>query len=31
MGATMDLYSHVMPSMQKEAVQRFDMALEVGA
>ena len=30
MSTTMDLYSHVMPSMQKDAVQRFDMALEVG-
>jgi len=28
MSTTMDLYSHVMPSMQKDAVQRFDMALE---
>ncbi len=30
MSTTMDLYSHVMPSMQKDAVQRFDMDLEVG-
>ena len=25
---TMDLYSHVMPSMQKDAVKRFEIALE---
>ena len=25
---TLDLYSHVMPSMQKDAVERFEMALE---
>ena len=25
MGTTMDLYSHVMPSMQKEAVERFEI------
>ena len=25
---TMDLYSHVMPSMQRDAVERFEMALE---
>ena len=30
MSTTMDLYSHVMPSMQKDAVKRFAMALEVG-
>ena len=29
MSTTMDLYSHVMPSMQKDAVQRFDIALEI--
>jgi integrase len=28
MSTTMDLYSHVMPSMQKDAVERFQMALE---
>jgi len=28
MSTTMDLYSHVMPSMQKDAVERFEMALE---
>jgi integrase len=28
MGTTMDLYSHVMPSMQKDAVERFEIALE---
>ena len=27
MSTTMDLYSHVMPSMQKDAVQKFDKAL----
>ena len=26
---TMDLYSHVMPSMQRDAVERFEMALEI--
>jgi len=30
MSTTMDIYSHVVPSMQKEAVKRFAMALEVG-
>ena len=30
MGTTMDLYSHVMPSMQKDAVQKFDKALGEG-
>jgi integrase len=25
---TMDVYSHVMPSLQQEAVQKFDLALE---
>jgi integrase len=28
MSTTMDIYSHVVPSMQKEAVKRFAMALE---
>jgi integrase len=28
MGATIDLYSHVRPSMQKDAVAHFEMALE---
>jgi integrase len=28
MSTTMDLYSHVMPSMQKDAVKKFDLALE---
>ena len=28
---TMDLYSHVMPSMQKDTFKRFSMVLEVGA
>ena len=27
MSTTMDLYSHVMPSMQKDAVKKFDLAL----
>ena len=30
MSTTMDIYSHVVPSMQKDAVKRFAMALEVG-
>ena len=30
MSTTMDIYSHVVPSMQKEPVKRFAMALEVG-
>jgi integrase len=32
MSTTMDLYSHVMPSMQKDAVKKFELALltEVG-
>ena len=29
MSTTMDLYSHVMPSMQRDAVERFEMALEI--
>ena len=29
MSTTMDLYSHVMPSMQKDAVQKFEIALEI--
>ena len=28
MSTTMDLYSHVMPSMQKDAVKKFEIALE---
>ena len=28
---TMDLYSHVMPNMQKEAVVKFETALEKGS
>jgi len=28
MSTTMDLYSHVMPSMQKDAVKKFELALE---
>ena len=28
MSTTMDIYSHVVPSMQKDAVKRFAMALE---
>ena len=31
MSTTMDLYSHVMPSMQKDAVERFDIALKEGS
>ena len=31
MSTTMDLYSHVMPSMQKDAVERFDVALKEGS
>ena len=31
MSTTMDIYSHVVPSMQKDAVKRFAMALEVGS
>ena len=31
MGTTMDLYSHVMPSMQKDAVEKFELALEARA
>jgi integrase len=27
-GTTMDIYSHVMPTLQKEAVRNFDLALE---
>jgi len=27
-GTTMDIYSHVMPTLQKEAVKGFDLALE---
>ena len=27
---TMDIYSHVMPSMQKDAVERFEVAIETG-
>jgi integrase len=27
-GTTMDIYSHVMPTLQKEAADRFDLALE---
>jgi len=25
----LDIYSHAMPSMQKDAVDRFEMALEI--
>jgi hypothetical protein len=28
MSTTIDLYSHVMPSMQKDAVKKFETALE---
>ena len=28
MSTTMDLYSHVMPNMQKEAVVKFETAVE---
>ena len=31
MSTTMDLYSHVMPSMHKDAVERFDVALKEGS
>ena len=31
MSTTMDLYSHVMPNMQKEAVVKFETALEKGS
>ena len=27
-GTTMDIYSHAMPTLQKEAVKGFDLALE---
>ena len=27
-GTTMDIYSHVMPTLQKEAADRFDLAVE---
>ena len=27
-GTTMDIYSHVMPTLQREAADRFDLALE---
>ena len=30
-GTTMDIYSHVMPTLQKEAVKGFDLALETAA
>ena len=28
-GITMDIYSHVMPSMQRDVVERFEMALAI--
>ena len=31
MSTTMDIYSHSMPSMQKEAVVKFETALEKGS
>ena len=30
MSTTMDVYSHIVPDVQKDAVKRFAMALEVG-